>query len=146
MIHEEKFLISKRPYAVDLQDFRLRASGGAMTYAVHVGAVWFRRRKGVTVAVIGNLWDFQSTPAPVDVHEALRRHTDGRYGGSWIARWDGDSYVSEEPQPPEEMERHLAILRPMLENYPAVPPGYCGWYRFENAEERRHARPVRGGG
>jgi hypothetical protein len=28
------------------------------------------------------------------------------------------------------MEQHLKILRPMLANYPALPDGYDGWWRF----------------
>lgn len=129
MIREDKFLISKRPYAVDL--FSLRISDPWKTRCwVHIDAVWFRRRRGVTVAVLGKLRDYQKTPAPLSVVEALERYTDGRYGGSWTARWDGESYVSEVPQPPEEMERHLELLRTMLDNYPEIPRGYDGWYRF----------------
>lgn len=129
MIREDKFLISKRPYAVDLDSLRI-AKPWEPNCWVLIDAVWFRRRRGVTVAVIGTLADFQATPAPLSTVEALERYTDGRYGGSWIARWDGESYVSEHPVSPEDMARHMELLRPMLENYPAVPPGYDGWWRF----------------
>lgn len=111
MIREERFLISRRPYAVDLESLRV-APGHPVSVRVDIDAVWFRRRRGVLVAVIGTLWDYQSKHGvPADVHEALARHTDGRYGGSWIARWDGESYVSEHPQSPEAMAAHLAVLR-----------------------------------
>lgn len=33
-------------------------------------------------------------------------------------------------QQPDVTEEHLALLRPMLANYPAVPDGYSGWWRF----------------
>lgn len=142
MIREERLYISKKPYAVDPTSLRVTTNEPDRpehhrTHRVHIDAVWFRRRRGVTVATIGTLWDFQRDPAPADVHEALRRHDDGRYGGSWIARWDGESYVSEVPQPLDVMTAHLELLRPMLENYPDVPPGHDGWYRFETSEERR---------
>lgn len=142
MIREERFRISKRPYAVDLGSMRIQTIEPSpeqhqlvRVHHIRIGAVWFRRREGRTVAVLGRLWDICRDPAPGDVHEALRRHRDGRYGGSWIARWDGEDYVSEHPQPPEAMAEHLALLRPMLEGYPAVPAGHDGWWRFETTKE-----------
>lgn len=132
MIREDRFLISRKPYAVDLSSLR-----GGLTdtpqgrneyyFGGHIDAVWFRRRKGVTVACIGQLWDNQY-PEPADAVQFLERHGDGRYGGDCYGRWDGTSYWGNVTL--AEQERHLAILRPMLANYPAVPEGFDGWWTF----------------
>lgn len=135
MIHEDAFRISKSPYAIKLDSLVISSSGDpaqaqVVSHRIEIDAVWFRRRSGITRAVIGTLWDYQTGTRPTGVYDALGRHVDGRYGGAWIARWDGTAYVSENPQPPELVETHMAILRPMLDNYPAVPEGYQGWWRF----------------
>lgn len=131
MIRTDRFLISKRPYAVDLSSLDARPDGerwdGTPMSTARLGAVWFRRKNGVTAACIGTLWDIQAPP-PADAAEFLRRHDDGRHGGDCDGRWDGERYWG--AQRPETIEQHLAILRPMLANYPDVPPGYDGWYRF----------------
>ncbi len=133
MIREDKFLISRKPYAVDLSTLR----GGCVdtpsgrnpySYDGRIDAVWFRRRKGETVACIGTLWDYQY-PEPADAAQFLAQHEDGRYGGDCIGRWDGDSYWGNVTL--AEQERHLAILRPMLANFPAIPDGYSGWWTFQ---------------
>lgn len=132
MIREEKFLISRKPYAVDLGSLRISdvrtRYDGATVYAGRIDAVWFRRRRGVTVACIGQLWDFQTGEPPTDAAEFLRRHDDGRYGGDCHGRWDGDRYWG--AQQPDTIEQHLALLQPMLAAYPAIPAGYDGWWRF----------------
>lgn len=132
MIREDKFLISRRPYAVDLGSLRLQhepAKGNSHEFwRGSIDAVWFRRRAGLTVACIGSLWDYQDVE-PADGEAFLRAHKDGRYGGSAAGRWDGSGYWGHQVTL-DEQEAHLAILRPMLENYPAIPPGYDGWWRF----------------
>jgi len=134
----DKFLISKRPYAVDLDSFRSEwheitwggeppANAPKGTWRNTIQAVWFRRRHGVTVACIGYLWNSgrEQTTRALDM---LRDHTDGRYGGTAEGRWDGDGYWGDVSL--AEQEQHLAILRPMLAAFPAVPPGYDGWWTF----------------
>jgi hypothetical protein len=138
VIKMEKFLISKGPYAVDLDSFKAEwhetrwngeppPNARKGTWHCTVDAVWFRRRRRETVACIGTIWDI-CTEAPADVHEFLKGHNDGRYGGNTEGRWDGASYWGTGTL--EEQQEHLKILRPMLENYPAVPPSYDGWWRF----------------
>ena len=100
MISETRFLISRKPYAVDLTSLR-----GSRTdtpqgrneyyFSGQVDAVWFRRRKGITVACIGTLWDLQH-PEPADAVQFLTRHEDGRYGGDCTGRWDGTGYWGHE--------------------------------------------------
>ena len=130
MIREERFLVSRKPYAVDLDSLRgtLDATGLNLVYRGYIDAVWFRSRKGATVACIGQLWDFQAAE-PADATEFLARLIDGRSGGRCHGRWDGVSYRGE-PARPDERDAHLAVLRPMLANYPNVPDGYDGWWWF----------------
>lgn len=130
MIRDTTFRISQRPYAVDLASLRgsLRPrQNGSDYFDGRIDAVWFRRRKGATVACIGTLWDLQDD-RPADAAAFLRAHEDGRYGGNCDGRWDGASYWGNVTL--AEQERHLAILRPMLDGYPALPAGWDGWWRF----------------
>jgi hypothetical protein len=140
VIREEKFTLSKRPYAVNLTSLRVKTIEPGeghpnRWHRVTIDAVWFRRRRGETVACIGQLWDGMRDPAPVDVHDALRRMDDGRYGGDCRGRWDGRGYWGAEE--PAVVERHLALLRPMLAAYPAAPAGFDGWWRYETRQELR---------
>lgn len=146
MIREDKFLISRRPYAVNLESLRVQHSPSeeyapgkwsAEIWRCEIEAVWFRRRSGVTVACWGYLWDYQDIE-PADGEAFLQHHDDGRYGGTTIGRWDGSGYWGNQVTL-DEQNAQLAVLRPMLENFPEVPPGHSGWWRFETAREL-HAR------
>jgi hypothetical protein len=131
MIRETKFLISRRPYAVDLGSLRIRehdCAGGTKVYSCNADAVWFRRRRGQTIACIGTLSNFQYQRL-ADTTQFLQQHTDGRSGGWYAARWDGRSYWSEDGTRGQQ-EKHMAVLQPMLAAIPEVPDGYDGWWRF----------------
>lgn len=131
MIKIEKFLISAGLYAVDLESLDTkenRRDNGTSFWSCKLNGVWFRRRRGKTVACIGYLWDYQNEK-PVDALAFLDAHDDGRYGGTTLGRWDGAGFWGDGVSL-EEQEEYLAILRPMLENYPAVPAGYSGWWKF----------------
>lgn len=130
MIRESRFLISRNPYAVDLTSLTGALDTTALTpvYRGTLDAVWFRRHKGRTVACIGQLWDFQDS-RPADALEFLARLTDGRSGGRCHARWNGTSYWADD-QHTGDRDTHLAILRPMLDSYPAAPAPYDAWWRF----------------
>lgn len=130
MIREDRFLISRKPYAVDLASLRVQErprQDGSSFYTGRINAVWFRRRNGVTVACIGSLWDHQDDK-PTDGAAFLAAHDDGRYGGDCDGRWDGTSYWGNVTL--AEQERHLAVLRPMLANFPEAPAGYSAWWTF----------------
>jgi hypothetical protein len=131
MLREAKFVLSHGQYAIDPDGLRTAESTGGVngtSFWCYLDAVWFRRRRGVTVACIGVLWDIQR-PCPADAAQFLQRHDDGRYGGDCKGRWDGERYWGAEE--PEVAAAHLEVLRPMLENYPTCPPAYDGWYVFE---------------
>jgi hypothetical protein len=140
LIREDRFVISRRPYAVDLSSLRGTVEPSPQGrrpsyYRGRIDAVWFRRKtigwgadkNTITVACIGTLWDSQDDQ-PANAREFLERHDDGRYGGDCDGRWDGTSYWGNVTL--EQQKQHLAILRPMLANYPAIPDGYDGWWRF----------------
>lgn len=130
MRREDKFVLSHRPYAVDLGSLAVSEKhrrDGSSFYHATVEAVWFRRRRGVLVASFGKLWDFQDGK-PETAQGFLSRHADGRYGGTVMTRWDGEGLWT--TMDLAESQEHLKILRPMLENYPEVPAGFDGWWTF----------------
>jgi hypothetical protein len=139
MIHSDKLVISKRPYAFRLDTYRF---GTSTTWRgdMHRGliqAVWFRRRRGQTVACVGELRGTLLNRQPADALDWLRLLGWDPHGGDCRGRWDGERYWG--AQEPEVMEQHLALLRPMLANYPAIPDGYSGWWRYPTTAERRAA-------
>lgn len=71
---------------------------------------------------------------PAGVNDFLARHTDNSGGGNCHARWNGTDYWGAHElgeMDPAAIVRNLALLRPMLEAYPAIPAGYDGWWGFK---------------
>jgi hypothetical protein len=134
VIHSDRFLISHKAYAIDLATVagEQEPRGERISFSGSGHAVWFRRQNGVTRACLGSLrlWSHYLTEPLnlTDPRTVLSAHLDGRYGGNCEGRWDGQRYWG--AQEPDTIERHLAVLRPMLAAYPAVPEGYDGWWRF----------------
>jgi hypothetical protein len=135
MIKEDRFMISRRPYAVKLGTYKTESrrmwvmgkDSSSIYHRSRIDAVWFRRRKGVTVACAGHL--STGTDGPVsDPVRFLQGYTDGRYGGTCSARWDGERLWLD----PSilHVNPYLGILRPMLKAFPDVPDGYDGWWTF----------------
>lgn len=144
MRREDRFVMSRKPYAVDLSSLlttRKEGRAGPFWYC-SVRAVWFRRRRTgrtgplVTVACVGSLATHQR-PEPADGEAFLCAYTDGRYGGDCAARWDGTGYWGAED--PIVVAKHLELLRPMLDAYadnphdPVAPAGFDGWWTFHSA-------------
>ncbi|MFG2970829.1 hypothetical protein ACGFZS_46930 [Streptomyces sp. NPDC048288] len=137
MIHETRFLISRKQFAIDLTTItgKQHPRGDLHAYSGRANAVWYRRKDGVTRACIGTLMLFSHyLPEPLDLedpHAVLSADLDGRYGGDCDGRWDGERYWG--AQEPAVMEQHLAILRPMLTDYPSAPASHDGWWTFQGA-------------
>jgi hypothetical protein len=135
MIRETKFLISRKPYAIDLDTVAgsQQPRGDRWAFRGTCNALWFRRRRNTTIACLGtlDLWSHY-LPTALDLDDPtaiLSANLDGRYGGDTHGRWDGENYWGAEK--PNLIDLHLAQLRPMLANYPNLPPGYDGWYTFQ---------------
>lgn len=137
MIREDRFLISRKPFAIDLSTVTLTTTerDGIYWLTGSCQAVWYRRKDGVTRACIGKLglWGqwLREKPDLSTPEAMLGNDLDSRYGGDTQGRWDGTGYWGAEI--PEVQEQHLAILRPMLTNFPAVPAGFDGWWTFHTA-------------
>jgi hypothetical protein len=134
MIREDRFLISRKSFPIDLSTVRgeQQPRGDLFAFSGSANAVWYRRKDGITRACLGTvgLWSHY-LPAPLDLndpHSILSADLDGRYGGDYHARWDGENYWGS--QKPFEQNLHLTVLEPMLVNFPAAPDGYDGWWRF----------------
>lgn len=135
MIRETKFLISRKPFAIDLPTVTLEASEhhGAYWLSGSCLAAWYRRKNGVTYACLGSLklwahW-LREEPDLSSPEAMLGNDLDSRYGGDPDGRWDGTGYWGSEL--PDVQAQHLAVLRPMLANYPTPPDGYDGWWTFQ---------------
>lgn len=134
MIREDRFLISRKPFAVDLDTLvgSQHPRGDRHAFSGSVNALWFRRQSGITRACLGTLKLFSHyLPAPLDLddpHAVLAADLDGRYGGDCHGRWDSERYWG--AQEPHVQALHLTVLEPMLANYPALPAGHSGWWTF----------------
>lgn len=134
MHRENEFVLSHAQYAANLDSLRLaypeyvdEHDWARQSWIVDV--VSFRKVKGVVRACAGTVGDHQDE-VPLTGAEFLSR-IDGlnRVSVTPTARWDGTSFWCA-GQDPDENARYLELLRPMLENFPAVPPGCDGWWRF----------------
>jgi hypothetical protein len=137
MRRETRFLISRKQFAIDLTTVTgtQHERGDQYSFRGTCNAVWYRRKDGVTRACLGSLMLFSHyLTEPIDVndpHAILSADLDGRYGGDTHGRWDGERYWG--AQEPSVMEEHLAILRPMLTDYPSLPASHDGWWTFQEA-------------
>jgi len=131
----DRFLISQKPYAINLSTITgdQHPRGDRYAFSGHAGAVWYRRKAGVTRACIGTLglWShYLREPLDLtDPHAILSADLDSRYGGDCHGRWDGERYWG--AQEPARIEEHLAVLRPMLAADPIIPDGFDGWWTYQ---------------
>lgn len=135
MIRDDRFVLSRRQFAVDLSTVagKLRNHGDRWLFSGRADAVWYRRKAGVTRACIGTIMLWQHyLPGPLDVADPvaiLSADLDGRYGGDCAGRWDGTRYWGSEDLTVQA--EHLAVLRPMIDDYPTHPASHDGWWRFD---------------
>lgn len=143
MIREDKWVLSRNQYAVNLASLKLgpaepRFDGTLMAWCT-IEAVWYRRKDGVLRACIGYLHEIV-TPPVTDAREFLASFDHDPWGGHCDGRWDGDSYYSHDGSVPAVQAEHRTILEPMLASVPLIPPSYDGWWRFLTSKERNNAR------
>lgn len=137
MIKREELVISRKPYAVDLARIEGREWTEGRNLWVHIPAVWFRRkREGYsgpmrTVACLGEIRELSGVAAwgaPSAEYLATVGCMYQRVEGDCLARWDGTNLWSLADE--SDRAGYLDVLRPMLENFPAVPPSYDGWWSW----------------
>lgn len=135
MRHSDKFIFSHHPYAIDYSSLRWEGEWG------HIGAIWFRRRHGVSSVHIGglrNLTHLRTTDPVSFLEEFVGRE----HSGYCTARWDGETYLG--PKKPEVMAANLEILRPLLDGFlsrkyeqaPWIPENYTGWWTFRQSRRK----------
>ena len=134
MIRETRFLISRKPFAINLATVTLEATerDGIYWLSGSCHALWYRRKNGTTYACLGTLrlwaqW-LREKPDLSSPEAMLGNDLDGRYGGDCHGRWDGERYWG--AQEPHVQALHLTVLEPMLASYPVLPAGHSGWWTF----------------
>ncbi len=158
MILLGRYVHGKRPYAVDLRSFvvdhRPPAPWIDQNGETHVSteywrlsitAIWFRGKVATPEACIGTLeWSVRKDPLRHDVVPgmeqdcleedalvAVQAHSDGRYGGSCVAklRSDGTLWTADDVRPAAALTLE-SRLAPVLQYFPSVPGGFIGWWTF----------------
>jgi len=104
-------------------------------YGFQVEAVWFKRKSGVLTAFIGSYHPMvlrrDQQPTDDAYGTWIAAADDNRYGGSWLASWNGTGLLSyDQPVTPAETAERIAFLDAMLRGYPDPPAGYDGWWTF----------------
>lgn len=155
MIRESRFVLSRKQVAVYPPSFRQL---DARTYPGNPGntfneyainAVWYRRRKGATVASWGTVRrTLGANVVAADWQDYLTRAADGRYGPECLVRWDGRTTWADSMVSLHEVTGVVdQFLRPLLAHPvdarthlgvdPAtglpnglVLPGWDGWWRW----------------
>jgi hypothetical protein len=140
VIRDDDFMFSRGPYAISLATVQVSYSESGRHVHFTARAMWYRGRKAEPKACLGYLANWIEAPACVtSPAELLKAAWDGRYGGRCEARWDGRAYWSSVPDPGLQ-QRHLALLRPMIDGYPVIPDGYDGWWRYPTTAEIKELR------
>jgi hypothetical protein len=132
------FRISKPMFAANLDAYSIpdRDKGGMTRSTCVIAAVWFQRKRHqyngpLRTAACGGFLNFwMRGTAPADAQDVLSRTSRQDYTAHCLARWDGETLWSLENE--ETRAEYKALLVPMLEAYPAVPPAYSGWWWFGN--------------
>lgn len=117
LVKLDKFTPSKRPYAIDLSSAKRGYS------SLYVDCIWAGRKNGRTTASFGTLNAYR-----VETVEELIEKIDMRYGGCSFAKWDGDTLITPSGVTQKLHSQYVEMLDAALNNFPAVPDGYEGWY------------------
>lgn len=128
LVKIDKFAPSQRPYALHRETFRVDQHGCA-----RVEAVWAGRKNGVTTTTVGSLWDY----GPKTLVEFVDT-IDMRYGGTWIAQWDGSALLTANPMiHTVQLQTIAALSQDLARFFPHRPrtsmAGITG-----RPDERRH--------
>jgi hypothetical protein len=134
MILRDCFLVSKNPYAVLPDTFKVVPDAWGQTRWYQIQALWFRHRtryeggdrSTYPVACVGVLRHPTHRVGTVLTYVDFLQNFIPTYGGDCYGRWDGHRYWGS--QIPAEQDEHLQILRPALDAYPHLPYGYIGWW------------------
>ena len=130
MIRAHRLAVSRPMYAFDPTTWRASGSHG-----FEVDAVWFKRKNGILAATQGVYHPMvlrrDAQPADDTYATWIAAADDNRYGGKWIAQWDGTGLrVYATPVSPETADGYIRFLSSVLEGHPAPPAGYDGWYEI----------------
>ena len=133
-IEESHYIASKTIYAINWDTFKITEHDreGYKSASAAVDAVWTVRKHGevqISKGTLHHSFAINRTPAEFPSMENFIENFDTRYGGTAVARWDGD-YMWAPDTTLADMNALAAELDPMLENIPNVPEGYSGWYRL----------------
>jgi hypothetical protein len=129
MIRAPRLVVSRPMYAFKPDTWRTGV------YVRQVDAVWFKRKGGRLVAVMGRyspMVTYGVTPDSYGYADWIAAADDNRYGGHHIASWDGTALLCTDPPAvdPETSARYIQFLDQMLRGFPDVPAGYDGWFTF----------------
>lgn len=139
-IVETTFAPSKKPYAIDWSTFETResvsrfADGREVAHHIpRVRALWVGRKHGTTYVsegwLVGRLLD-RDQSATIG---SFMTNFDPRYGGDCEARWNGhDLWTQTQKWTIDWVVAQSKRLDEVLQNLPALPAGYDGWYRLHD--------------
>ena len=140
IIESEKFKFSSTFYAIDWSALEYKVLKKIVT--VTVPAVWFKRQQGETVCCDGWLSDsynlevnnlVKGSITDDQILDLFINQFDGRYGGSTVARWNGENLWAPGFSM-KEMIAYTAELDKFLTDFlnptppKQIPAGYSGWY------------------
>lgn len=139
IVRRPNFIISKKLYAIDPESFTVTeyhrlADENHVTWRYEIDARWFSKRSNGRIGAFfgeltcissnrngGEMWTFK---------EFMDNYDSARYGGTAFGAWDGQGtwWDSDYANDLEAQNEILPSLKETLDNKPAVPKGYEGWY------------------
>lgn len=131
MIRAPKLVPSRPMYAFNPATWRKASYGG-----FEVDAVWFKRKRGVIVATMGTYHPFvcghgAEEPDSGEYLPWIEAANDNRYGGSWLAKWDGTGLLCYDPPvSPDVAAERIKFLTAVLAGFPDPPADLDGWWTF----------------